>query len=75
LVNWITDQKIEILSEASQRMAAHLGANRVDFKATPLTMGVDLTFDPIKEKFTGELAEKANPFLKGSYRKGFELPV
>jgi predicted dehydrogenase len=75
LVNWITDQKIEILSEASQRMAAHLGANRVDFKATPLTMGVDLTFDPIKEKFTGELAEKANPLLKGSYRKGFELPV
>ena len=75
LVNWVTDQKNEMISEAAQRMAAHLGANRVDLKATPMTMGVDLTFDPIKERFTGELAELANPLLKGSYRKGFELPV
>lgn len=75
LVNWVTDQKNEMISEAAQRMAAHLGANRVDLKATPMTMGLDLTFDPIKERFTGELADLANPLLKGSYRKGFELPV
>jgi len=27
------------------------------------------------EKFTGNQADKANALLKGSYRKGFELPA
>ena len=62
-------------AEAVDRMATHMESNQVDLKKTPLTMGASLSFDPEKEMVTGELAAKANALLKGSYRKGFTLPI
>ena len=56
-------------------MAAHLDANQVDLAKTPLHMGAAISFDPEKEVIIGDLAAKANPLLKGSYRKGFTLPI
>lgn len=40
-----------------------------------LAVGKRLTMDPEKEIFIGDHAEEANPMLKDSYRKGFELPI
>jgi hypothetical protein len=56
-------------------MMAHLDANQVDLTKTPLSMGAMLSFDPVAERFTGEQSTAANKFLKGEYRKGFELPL
>lgn len=72
---WLSSNKNPLLGEAAERMAAHLDANQVDLDKTPLSMGAPLSFDPKTELFTGELAAKANPLLKGSYRKEFSLPV
>ena len=72
---WSASNKNPLLGEAAERMAAHLDANQVDLDKTPLSMGAPLSFDPKTELFTGELAEKANPLLKGSYRKEFSLPI
>jgi len=62
-------------ADGFDRMAAHLEANGVDLTKTPLKIGLPLTLDPEKEIFTGSSAEAANKFLKGSYRKGFEINV
>ncbi len=64
-----------LLEDAYQRMQKHLEANQVDLKKTPLTYGTMLNFDPKTETFTGPQASQANPLLKGSYRKNFELPA
>lgn len=72
---WGASNKNPILGDAVERMAAHLDANQVDLKKTPITMGAALSFDPEKEVVIGDLAAKANPLLKGSYRDGFTLPI
>jgi predicted dehydrogenase len=72
---WSKGNTNALLGEAAERMAAHLDANQVDLKKTPMRMGPVLSFDPKEERFTGELAEKANPLLKGVYREGFTLPI
>lgn len=72
---WGASNKNAILGEAVDRMAAHLDANKVDLTKTPLIMGAPLSFDPEKEVVIGDLAAKANPLLKGSYREGFTLPI
>jgi hypothetical protein len=56
-------------------MVAHFDANGIDLTKTPMTLGLPLEIDPKAERFTGANAEKANALLKGSYRKGFELPA
>jgi hypothetical protein len=61
-------------AETWERVRSHLEANGVDLAKTPLTLGPALTFDPASEKFTGELADRANSLLKGDYREGFTLP-
>jgi predicted dehydrogenase len=72
---WSSSNKNAVLGEAAERMAAHLDANQVDLTKTPIQMGAAISFDPEKEVIIGDLAAKANPLLKGSYRKGFTLPI
>jgi predicted dehydrogenase len=61
-------------ADAFDRMAAHFDANGIDLAKTPLKLGLPLQLDGRAETFTGPNAEAANAWLKGSYRKGFELP-
>lgn len=75
LKDWQASNKNATLGEAAERMSVHLEANQVDLSKTPLALGAMLSFDPEKEQFTGTLAAEANKFLKGEYRKGFELPI
>jgi predicted dehydrogenase len=62
-------------SDALDRMLAHLEANQIDPTKQLLTLGKPLTVDPETETFTSDFAGQANPLLKGSYRKGFDLPL
>lgn len=64
-----------IASDAVTRMFSHLEDNKVDLTKDLVTLGKPLTIDPEKEVFTGTDAELANPLLKESYRKGFEIIV
>ncbi len=62
------------LAEPFGRFAEHLAANGVDLDKTPATFGLPLTFDPPTERFTGENAAAANPYLSRDYRKPFVVP-
>ena len=62
-------------TDAFERMLTHLADNKVDATKDMLALGKHLTFDAKTEQFTGEFARLANPHLKDTYRKGFELPV
>jgi predicted dehydrogenase len=64
-----------IASDSFTRMLTHLEDNKVDPEKDLLILGKNLTMDPEKEIFTGVHAEQANPLLKGTYRKGYELPA
>lgn len=60
--------------EASyQRMLDHLGANGVDLKATPATLGMALALDPKSERFKGN--KNADRFLTREYREPFVVPA
>jgi hypothetical protein len=56
-------------------MLTHLEDNKVDPEKDLITLGKNLSIDPEKEIFTGPDADLANPLLKGSYRKGFEITI
>ncbi len=60
-------------ADAIARMADHLAANGVDPEKHKIQLGIPLSLHG--ETFTGPGADRANALLKGSYRKGFELPV
>jgi len=60
------------LGEALGRMETHLGANLVDLRRSPLTLGVALAMDPRTERFTGN--EAANRMLTREYRAPFVVP-
>ncbi len=62
-------------AEALERMETHLAANGVDLAKEGLRLGPTLERAEKGESFTGAEAEEANALLKGSYRKGFELPA
>jgi predicted dehydrogenase len=62
-------------ADAVARMELHLAANGIDPAKGGIRLGAALAFDGKTETFTGPAAERANPLLKGSYRKGFELPL
>jgi predicted dehydrogenase len=59
-------------NDALKKMVAHLEDNKVDLKS-PAFAGPLLTLDPKTEKFTGAMADKANPMLTREYRKGYEI--
>ena len=61
-------------TETFDRVAGHLGENKVDLSDVPVGFGAQLTLDGEKEVFTGDLASKANPMLTRNYRKPFVVP-
>lgn len=58
--------------ETFQRVLAHLSANEVDLRKTPLTLGPVLKMDPKRETFPGNAA--ANALLTREYRAPFVVP-
>jgi hypothetical protein len=50
---------------------AYCREDNVDFTATKLTLGRELTIDPAAERSTDA---EANRLFTRDYRKGFELP-
>lgn len=60
-------------SETLQRTVKHLRDNGVDLERYPISLGVQLAFDPERETFTN--APEANAMLTREYRKGFECPT
>ena len=62
------------LTEAYERLSAHLAANRIDPGKTPLTLGAVLAIDGAAEKFTGKQAAAANALLGAAYRAPFTVP-
>jgi hypothetical protein len=59
---------------ALERMVAHLNANGVDTKTAKVTMGPTLRMDSSSERFVGDGSERANWFIKDSYRERFVVP-
>ncbi len=51
-----------------------LDGNGVDLTKQKLILGPQLTFDREQERFVGENADKANKFVKCSYREPFVVP-
>lgn len=64
----------KLLTEAYGRMAEHLAANGVNVEKTPATLGVTLTLEAGKERFTGADAAAANALLTRTYRAPFVVP-
>ena len=60
--------------EALEKMKAHLEANDVDLRKTPLSVGPWLEMDVAAERFTGPFAAEANKLVRREYRKPFEIP-
>jgi predicted dehydrogenase len=60
------------LAESLGRMEAHLGANKVDLRQTPLMLGAVLKMNPKTERFTNN--RRANQLLTREYRKPFVVP-
>jgi predicted dehydrogenase len=55
-------------------MLEQLEGNKVDPAKTPFVVGPSLTYDRVTEKFVGAGAEKANKYVKCSYRAPFIMP-
>ena len=61
----------EHVRETFASLEAHLAENGVDFAATPLKLGRELTIDPRTERSSDP---EANALFGREYRRGFELP-
>jgi len=59
---------------ALDSMIQHLTANGVDVAKSTATVGPALTIDQKTERFTGPAADRANIFIKDSYRAPFIVP-
>jgi predicted dehydrogenase len=62
------------LKEAMGRFEEHLAHNGVPLQEAGLVVGPVLHFDSKTERFTGPMSERANEFLKDSYREPFVIP-
>jgi len=51
-----------------------LDGNDVNLAQKPFVLGPALTYDRATERFTGDNAERANPYIKCSYREPFVVP-
>jgi predicted dehydrogenase len=60
------------LAESFGRMEAHLSANKVNLRQTPLTLGPALKMNAETEQFTNN--REANQLLTREYRKPFVIP-
>ena len=61
------------LTEAYDRMAAHLDANGVDITKDNVQLGVPLKFDPATERFVDNA--QANELVTRNYRAPFVVPA
>ena len=57
-----------------ERMVTHLTDNKIALASIKPVLGGTLTFDPVKEVYTGEHAGTANKINMDSYREGFTIP-
>ena len=62
------------VTEAYERLTAHLAANQLDLEKTPVTLGAMLAVDGTAERFTGKNAAAANALLTRAYRKDYAVP-
>lgn len=62
-----------LFAETFQRMITHLTDNKIDIASINPVLGASLTFDPVKEIYTGENADAANKLNMESYREGFTI--
>lgn len=69
-VNQSKAEWAELVDQANERLAPH----GVSLDDSSISLSPVLELDEATERFTGDLAEKANAFLGCNYRKGFELP-
>lgn len=67
-------QSIPYLGQVFQNMENHLIANGIDLKLNKFYCGPTLHMDSQKELFVGEESERANLFIKDSYRYPFVVP-
>ena len=51
---------------------AHLAEQQINYAETPLTLGRELTIDPVTERSSDS---EANTLFSRAYRKGYELPL
>jgi predicted dehydrogenase len=63
-----------LFTETFDRMITHLTDNKIELASIKPVLGAALTFDPVKEVYTGENAEAANQINRDSYREGFTIP-
>ncbi len=68
----VRSRKVEDLN--ADIIEGHLSAVPFQIGNIAYRLGRTLTFDPKTEKFVGEGASEANPYLTRDYRKGFEVP-
>ncbi len=64
----------EVWQSVISEMGNHLKAHGLSFEDDSIQLGPLLTMDPEKEVFIGEHADVANPYLKRTYREGYEVP-
>jgi len=62
------------MMDSYERVLAHMEANEIDLTMEPMAIGPMLTMDPKTEKFTGQLSEMANMYVKRNYREPFVVP-
>lgn len=62
------------LVAAHERFVEHLSANGIALDKTPAILGLWLTMDPEKERFTGDLSDEANKLVTRDYREPFVVP-
>jgi predicted dehydrogenase len=63
-----------VFSKSFDRLLTHLDANGIDLVRTPAVLGPMLSFDPKRERFTGEHGDAANRLVSREYRKPFVVP-
>jgi len=64
-----------LTAEATGRMVEHLKTNGIHLANPPVTLGVTLTLDPEKERFTGPFGDRATEYVKRKYREPFVVPL
>jgi hypothetical protein len=65
--------KDETVRDAFARMQEHLRIHGVKLDQQNLTVGPRLTMDSASERFTGAWADRANQFVKRTYREPYVI--
>ena len=65
----------KLAAETFERFKEHLTVNGLDVEKIKPTLGPSLSFDPVKEVYTGSLADEANKVATDHYREEFKITV